>query len=347
MAEKKKPTTVKRTTKKPTVASKTTAKPKKVPTTAKKSAPSFLDWPQWKNIFTHSINCWKAVLWRYTLILITSVALQLLGVVLFSGVVVLLLGGVGGIESLVANLQIGTMPEGSVIGMIFLAFLVWIAYATVFGAMSKIAFLAVIRDNVKGKRHGVLHLIFKEGLQRTLSYLGLALRVFFYVTWPLFVAVLLVIAWSELRVPADWAGEVGPEAHPLELIMAVVLSLVVIFYMLYAGIRMLFALPLLIHTGKKAGETFTHMQKIMTGSWWYVGSMWMLFVALLYGVNALLGVASYLDPIILVDAVNPEDQVGVVDLLAFLMSLFIFGPITAAFQYYLMLQTAKNQSVKL
>jgi membrane-anchored glycerophosphoryl diester phosphodiesterase (GDPDase) len=112
-------------------------------------------------------------------------------------------------------------------------------------------------------------------------------------------------------------------------------------------VRLFFALPALIQANKSVGETYLLAKSLTRGAWWFTALMWGLFVIMLYAINVGISIISSLDPIILVDAATRQDVVTLTDLLAFLLSLFIFGPITTAFQYLLMLQTAKNQSVKL
>lgn len=345
MPAKKKETTLKTLKVKSTPKKK--APVKKSSATAKQQSVTFFSWEQWKQTFTLAANSWQHIIGRYTLVLLLALAFQFLGVALLSFGIITIVGGSNGIENFVANLQIGTWPEAGTMIAITAAIVVWFAYLVIVAACSKVAFLSVIKDFVTGNKRPVTTLFFKEGLRFLGRYIGLSLTTFFYILWPVIAFLALFLTWDLVLYSNDSLSLNVPLLDTLTPMLFVVLLLASSAYAIYAGISILFAIPTLIHSDKGVMESFKLTKQITKGAWVFTALMWMLFVALLYAVNIILSTVAYYDPIVIIDAVNPTDIVRLTDLLAFCLSLFIFGPITTAFQYFLMLQTAKNQLVKL
>lgn len=308
---------------------------------AKATPVRFFSWGQWKQTLAQAVDCWKGMFNRYALIVLLSIALQILGVAVLGLALVALAGGSQGMENLMANLMVGTPPESSVVSGILLSLGLWFVYAVVIGLMSKVAILALVREQLKGKKlPSVRALFWQEGWRRAGSYFLLGLLVVGYVAWPLVGLLAFVFSVGQIEGTDETARLIFPDGMAE---LSVVWAVAALCYLLYAGVRMIFALPMLIQSGKGVMETFRATKELVTGNWWYVALMWLLFVLVLYAVNMVLGVVSYFDPVVLVDAVRPDERVKLTDLLAFLLSLFIFAPIASAFQYGLMLQTAKNK----
>lgn len=326
---------------------KTTTETKVVPTVKPAGKVGCFSWNQWSETFMKALNCWQKVILGYVLILGIVLGLHILGLFTLSAVLLAVFGGVGGLEDIMANLQIGTMPGSKVMALSLLCFVAWLMYAIYVGTLSKIAFYGLIRNHSQGKKQSVFSLFFQEGNHRALSFIGLGLKVLFYVMWPLLVLLFLFIVWDFLLYQAELRAldlSVITMITPWVVILLIFAALV---YIVFAVIRVLFAMPLLVHTGKKAGETFALAKSLTKGSWWFTALMWGLFVVLLYAANVVLTELAYLDPTVLFEGASAANSFRLADLLAFLISLFIFGPITTAFQYYLMLRGAKNQSVKI
>ncbi len=338
----KKKTVKKTVSKKKVVAQKTSAAVK--PTKAKGV---FFSWKQWSSLFEQSVTAWRHIIGRYTLILFTTLGLQIVGLVLLSTAMFMLLGGPKGLENIIANLQVGTPPSLFQFIASLVSIFLWFLYAVFIGIISKIAFLSLIKDHLTGKPRGVFSLIFKEGIHLFARYLGLALKVFFYITWPLLLALGVFIAWDLILYFNDNIFENNVLMRDWFPIGLAFVFLGALIYLVLKAVQMLFALPALIHSQQNIAKTFETAKSITKGAWCFTALMWGLFVILLYALNTGLGLIASVDPIILVPAVDPADVLHLTDLLAFFLSLFIFGPITSLFQYLLMLQIAKNQSVKL
>jgi len=343
--------TKKKTAKPVTKAKKVTVKPKvsaavKTPKKAPKKVGCF-SWDQWSETFMKAINCWKKILPGYGLVLGVVLGLHILGLFTLSTVLLSVFGGVGGLENTVANLQIGTMPESKVMALSLICFMAWVLYAIYVGTLSKIAFYGLIRNESQNKKASAFTLFFQEGPRLALSYIGLSLRVLFYVAWPILALFGLFVLWDLLLYQAELKALNLSGLTMLTPLIVILLILATAAYMVFAAVRFLFALPLLVHTGKKAGEAFALAKEITKGAWWFTALMWGVFVILLYSANIVLTELAYLDPMVLFEGESAAESFRLADLLAFLISLFIFGPITTAFQYYLMLRGAKNQSVKI
>jgi|GEM_PF-5082335 len=368
MAEKKKPTTTKKTTTKAkasavkrkkattpkkavvkkTVANKTTKKPVVRKTAPKvKNSPKFFNWSQWKDLFGQAVDCWKAIIGKFSLVLFISLGLQLVNFFLYSTSLSLVLGGQQGLENIVANLQVGTLPEAKIVALFLLITLGWMCICVLIALMSKVAFVGLIRNYVKGSQSSVKDLFFNEGFKRSGGYFWLGLKVALMIAWPFII--IAAVAFSTVSIDLTSFESAEPEVFfPPYVGLGLFLAMPLAFlYLVYMSVRLLFAMQLFVHTKSTAKMAFSKAWQLTKNSWWYVFCMWGLVVALLYGVNQLLFQASLIDPVVLIDAIDPEEQLGLVDLLAFLLSLFIFAPIAASFQYMLMLKVAKNQSVKL
>jgi len=320
---------------------------KKSSVKVKQPSVTFFSWEQWKQTFVLATKAWKHIIGRYTLVLLLALGFQLLGVLLLTYGLVAVAGGTGQIESLVANLFVGTWPDATMMMAITATFLVWLVYLIFVAVLSKVAFVSVIKDFVTGQKRPVISLFFKEGFRLLARYIGVSIATFFYVMWPVIIFLSLFIAWDLMLLSNNSLSLNVPILDALAPVLFVVLFIVSLSYAIYAGIRVLFMIPTLIHSDKNLTTTFKLSKQITKGAWAYTALMWGLFVILLYAINRVLSTIAYYDPIILVEAANPQDIIRLTDLLAFCLSLFIFGPITTAFQYLLMLQTAKNQSVKL
>ena len=345
MPAKKKETTTK------TLKVKSTPK-KKAPTkkssvTAKQRFVAFFSWEQWKQTFTLATSSWKHIIGRYTLVLLLALGFQLLGVMLLSFGLVTIAGGPNGIENFIANLQIGTWPETTTILAITAVILLWFAYLITVAACSKVAFISVIKDFVTGKKRSVTTLFFKEGPRFLGRYIGLTLVTFFYILWPVLVFLGIFLAWDLILLSNNSLSLNVPILDAITPVLFAVLLLASLAYAIYAGVKVLFAIPTLIQSDKSVMKSFELTKQITHRAWFFTALMWMLFVVLLYAVNIILSTVAYYDPTIILNGPTPQDIIRVTDLLAFCLSLFIFGPITTAFQYFLMLQTAKNQLVKL
>jgi len=339
----KKEAASKKTTSKKIVSVKKSAP--KAPSSVKSAG--FFNWEQWTNVFADSLSCWKQIIGRYILILIITLGLQFGGVIALSVLIFGIIGGPSGLENVLANIQVGTVPAAPILMGSIGVIILWFLYAVTIGMISKIAFLSLIKDSLNENRKSAVSLIFTEGKTFLLRYLGLALKILFYLAWPLVLVTLLYLAW-----------DISLYLYPNNALSGLLSSIYIGFffaityisaliYLIISSVRVLYALPALIQTDKSVSETFAIAKAITYKAWWFTALMWGLFIVLLYAVNIILGIVATFDPIILFEALEPNEALRLTDLLAFLLSLFIFGPITTAFQYLLMLQTAKNQSVKL
>lgn len=307
----------------------------------------FFSGEQWMNVFKNSLQCWPYIIGRYILVLGLVIGFQFMGVVLLSGVFFAVFGGTTGLENVLANLQVGTLPSPNIMLISIGAFGVWLLYALIVGILGKVAFLSLVKDFVNQQKQRVSVLFFRIGFSFLWRYLGLSLKVFFHILWPILFLLGLFLVWDlVLFLYPNTAIFIAFTATYIPYAFAA-LFFAALFYVFYMMIKLLFTMPALIHSDKKIGETFALSKSITRGAWWFTALMWGLFVVLLYALNIEISYFGKLDPFILIDAVRPEDIISLTDLLAFLLSLFIFGPISTAFQYLLMLQIAQNQSVKL
>lgn len=310
--------------------------------TPSKSVGSF-NWDQWQGMFTEAIESWPVVAGRYAAIFLLGLMLQLSGVLLMIFVFSGLLGGMSGIENIIANLEVGTLPSLSVLWTAGLVFIAWTAWAIVVGSLSKVAHLALIRDHVKRTKNpaGVIDLMFQEGWQRCWAYMWLGLKVFVIIAWPVLLVGLLGGGWwwAQSTLWLDGSDVPGALRFLSEGITAGLmfgaLLVAAMVYLIYRSVTLFFVMNVFIYTGKDTVTSMTKTQKITAGAWWYVFLNWLLFFCMLYAAS------------IALELVGAVDPTGIINLLAFLVSVFIFAPITLLFQYALMLQTAKNQSVKL
>lgn len=320
---------------------------KKDPPKTNKTKAVYFSWEQWSGVFEKAFNCWKQVLGRYVMVVMLTLGLQILGLFTLSAILLAVFGGLSGLENLLANTMVGTLPEASVLLISLGSFSLWVAYVIYVSILSKVAFYSIIKAQSKEKSLLVLKAYFTEGNRFVWRYVGLSLRLFFYIVWPLIVLFFLFVAWDLSLYFFPLENILPSNLSFLPTLVVVSLLALSLAYVLYAAIRVLFAMPLLVQSDKTVVETFQTAQSITRGAWWFTFLMWGLFVMLLYALNIMLAEIAYHDPIVLMEATNAAESLRLTDLLAFFISLLIFGPITTAFQYYLMLQSARNQSVKI
>ncbi len=306
---------------------------------------NWFDDKAWVRMLQESIKNWLPALPKFIGVILLTFILQLLGVVVAAGLIFMSLGGLAGAENVFANLMVGTVPETNVLVPFMVSLVAWILYAVFVNVLSKVTWLAIIRDQLNGTKTALLKLFFNEGVIRFWAYVWLSLKVFFFIAWPIIALMILFIGWDFLLLFDVVAVNYVNLITPFVVVPLIIAALV---YIVWASVRLLFALPMLIHTGESASKAFQMAKGLTAGKYWVSTLLnWGLFVAVLYVANLVLSLASWIDPIAIFPGEALEETVGLVDLLAFFVSLFIFGPITSLFQYLLMLESAKNQSVKI
>ena len=325
----------------------TTVKTKKAPTTKLKSG-SFFSWTQWEALFGESLNIWSSIIVRYAGVFLMSLGLQLVGVFalmastlsIFGGTETLLktfTGDLSALENLVANALVGNVPPLPQIWSFTGVLGLWILWAGTVGAFSKIGVLALLRDHFKKQHHSAWYLLFADGAHFFWRYVWLSFKIFLVAAWPVILVYLLLMAWSVLVQVNFEAGTEIPYTTeriiPIGLTGVFALTLV---YAVYKTITLFFAPPNLVYSQASAAHAWAKSKQLTSGAWWYTFLMWLLFVALLVVINEGLTLAALNDP-----------TEWVINLLAFLVAAFILAPVTVAFQFCLMRQVAKNQSIKL
>jgi hypothetical protein len=305
-------------------------------------------WNQWIATVVNALMCWKSIVLGFILVFALAVGLQYVGVIIFEKLLLLLFGGELGLENVAANLAVGTPPSTSQLVLTSLVFVLWFGYVFYLLSITLISLYLLIRRHVNKTTEWAFVLFFKEANRFFFRSTGILLRLLFSVTGPLILLMSVVTAW-DLTVSYAAVNNLELPIAPMAIIYYLILFFipVVLIYTIFAFIKMLFAFPLLVHSNGSARETFKLAKTLTHKNWWFTFLMWVLFMVVLNALNLVIDMVAAFDTFILMPATQMSEALRLTDLLAFLISMFIFGPIVIAFQYYLMLQCAKNQSVKI
>ncbi len=201
---------------------------------------------------------------------------------------------------------------GAVLGILFILMLTWVI---TFGVLGKIAKMLVIRDYVQRKTTNPIDLLFSKSWQYFWSYAVLGLRMFFYVSWP-FLLVLL------LAFPITVNLSIIPSNIRLILNLLVTLLAIGTFaFMLYRSLKVILAPYALIDKTSSSEEALNESINLTKNIWWK-------FLKNILPFSILMFAMSFFSSLILPG-----------------LDIIFITPLTLSFFYFLMLdmQSRKNQ----
>jgi len=364
MAEKKKTTTKKKTTapkkaaavvkkktttKKPTVkkavAKKTTTKktvtkakttPKK---TAVKKAPAkrlapvsktALSFSDWRSVVGKTFALFPSVWWRVGALTVLATLLMMILLGVSVGLILLTTGGIGVLANEYANLSLGGTPALSVLWTVGLISLVFLTAVFVISFMTNIATVLTVKNKLKKTNNNPLKVLFGQSWSYFGRYAWLSVRIFWYILWPVLVALvsmITILAAGESYAPL---GAISP-------VIATVGVLIMLGLLFWRLINIIFVAPVLIAGNKNVVVSLEKGIALVKGNWWL--TLWGLFL--------------FFVPIYLIQGVlelvptDSESIIVIASVMSALLSIFVFAPLSVSFIYLFMLHLSKAKKINL
>lgn len=301
---------------------------------AQKSALSFQNW---KELFKGSFVAFPRLWWRIAAVNVLTVLALILGSAIIMGIGYLLFKD--SVESFIANMQFGGMPQN--IALIAILGLIWILFVLAFSIVGKIANWLTVRNDQKKKTRNPFGIYFKEAWKYFWRYVGVGLRMIWYIVWPVAIVVFV----------AGIIGHFVPE-FPIQVWGAIFSGLLVA----WRSTEVFLAPILLIQYDKSAKASVETSIKLVRGNWWRVFWAGIIFFALLSLSRVIFFIPDFVHSFgwdfsqsnLLDYSSNTPQQYAPSFWVALdgLYAFFVLAPLFMAFPYLLMLQLTKAKKLK-
>ncbi len=285
----------------------------------------------WKTLFRETLRAFPKVWWRIASVTIFTMLTLIVGTGVFAGI-----GYVsfrGSFENILANISFG----GSLVGIIPLILLaiVWALFILVFSINGKNSNTLVLKNYVKKTKRSPFKIYFVDSWNYLWRQILIALRVLWYLIWPLFL--LVIVGGGIMNLSKSFVIEsIG------SVIIVVVYGIVLfvgLVLLLWRGFHVVFTRTVLVHFDKDSKSTFTSAIQLVKGNWWGV----FLSVISFFVVVNLVRVFFLVPQSLFFD----DQEFNIFALLDFLFSLFVLAPLLISFMYLFMLHLSKTKKIKL
>lgn len=369
---KAKSTAKKSTAKAKSTAKKTTAKAKstakKTTSTAKKvvkSSASTAKKPQktakkvvrtgklftladWKKTAQTALQAWSSVGWRIFSLFLLFFAATIATLALLAGAYIVLFGGLSGLESQLANVNLGT-PDIGLLWAMGLGFILLMTVLVVLSFLVNISTWLTLKNYAHGRPNNPITVFFRDAWEYLGRYTWLSVKIFFYIFLPLLGLILLgslmgiLFGAIEAFVPDQTMAMVA-------MIILGVVAVVLFFFLL----RMLFhrwieavLMPVtLIESNASVPEVWSKSLALAQDNWGTILGAILLFAFPFWIIQVLT------DPEVMTlyasDAFLQNDWLfGGAIALNVIFSLLIMTPITTAFLYGVTRHFSNVKNIKL
>jgi hypothetical protein len=296
-----------------------------------------LSFQAWKTLFRDSFIAFPALWWR-----IATINVLMILMIVFASAILL---GIGyfvfrdSIEDILLNMQFG--GAFSHVGLMIVLGIVWIFFLFFFSLVGKIANWITVRNNQKKKTKNPFNIYFTETWKYFWRYVGVGLKMLWYVLWPIFIVICI----------AGIVSHFVPE-FPL-LVWGFILSGLLFIWRI---VEVFLAPILLIHYDKTTKKSLETSIALVRGNWWRVFLFVGVFFLILKSSGFIFSIFDFVQSFgwdfsraHFTDYMSSNPQIyrpSYWTIVNGLYSFFILTPFFMVFPYRLMLKLTQSKKLK-
>jgi len=295
----------------------------------------------WKGLVKDSFAAFPKVCWRIVVVnLLTLALIAVVAIPLIIGMISLVFGGLTEFNVFLAMIEAKEKVDTQQTVWFFLTVFGVILIMIFFGTLGKIANWTIIKNFKNKKNKNPFKSYFVDSWQFFGRYLLLALKIGFYVVWPIaLVAVIIELLAGRLEV------------------VTIILSFLLAIFTIFRIFRIIFAPAFLIAADKKPTESIKASMAMVKGNWWrvflsLVSFGFMISIPLFFSNlgDYYMSFGWDFSEMNLKDYFSDNPQLyspSFFVMIGALFSLFIVAPLVTGFMYFFMLNTASNKKIKI
>ena len=276
----------------------------------------------WTKTFRGSCAAFSQIWWKICSINILAALLVLAGFLIVGAAGFLFFGGISGIENFFANAQMTGILTASqkIFFAISIIFLVKIIFT--FVIISKISNFLIVKNFAQQKKINLLQIFFSDSWKFFWKYVGITLRIFWYVFWPIFLLGIFFGSTMYFFATKNFLNYETPS-----LILFFIFFLIILIWRVTNSF---FAILNLIHFDKKISAAFRDGIAILRGNWWKKFSLIFCFFLIIIGANLLIEPQLFFS--------FSKNLLLILEIFGGIISFFILTPFAIIFPYFLMLE---------
>ncbi len=299
----------------------------------------------WKMLVNNSLAAFPKIWWRMAVINIMTIAI-IIGIMVLSvfGVVSLWFGGFQEFGIFLANQQFGGEVGMGKLWALVITFAVFFLAAILFGTIGKIAIWTIVQNFKDKKDKNPFKTYFVDTWQYLGRYLWLALKIFFYIMWPIFLGFIMFSLFNLFFI--NQIDHIG-----------ILILLVLSGFTIYRVFRIILAPVFLIAANKSAAESMKTSIKMVKGNWWKVAISLFAFGFIVSIPLFFSNLGDYymsfgwdFSAVNLKDYFSNNPQLyspSFFVAIGTLFSLFVVLPLVSGFMYFFMIDLAKSKKIKI